>query len=94
MNRTGALLLIALLSLASCTGSKSLAKKGAKLDAAGMYAEAAALYEQSAQRNQKNVEAKIGLKKTGQQLLNDKLSAFFKAAAMGSSMGEAVEAYL
>lgn len=94
MNRTGALLLIALLSLASCTGSKSLAKKGAKLDAGGMYAEAAALYEQSAQRNQKNVDAKIGLKKTGQQLLNDKLSAFFKAAAMGSSKGEAVDAYL
>ncbi len=79
---------------AGCSGSKSFAKKGAKLDEAGMYAEAAAMYEQSAQRNQKNIDAKIGLKKTGQQLLNDKLSAFFKATAMGTAKGDAVNAYL
>jgi len=79
---------------AGCSGSKSFAKKGLKLDEAGMYAEAAAMYEQSAQRNQKNIDAKIGLKKTGQQLLNDKLSAFFKATAMESAKGDAVNAYL
>ena len=49
------------LIVAGCSGSKSYAKKAAKLDAAGLYAEAAEMYLQSAQRNQKNVDAKIGL---------------------------------
>jgi curli biogenesis system outer membrane secretion channel CsgG len=77
----------------ACSGSKSFSKKAAQLDASGMYAEAADMYLQSAVRNQKNVEAKIGLKKTGQQLLNDKLSAFFKAFSMGEKE-RAVNAYL
>jgi tetratricopeptide (TPR) repeat protein len=89
---------IALLTLAvilvGCSGSKSYAKKGEKLDEAGLYAEAAGMFEQAAQRSQKNVEAKIGLKKTGQMVLNDKLSSFFKAMAVGSAKGEAVAAYL
>ena len=79
---------------ASCTGSKSLAKKGAKLDASGLYAEAADMYLQSLMRNTRNVDAKIGLKKTGQQLLNDKLSGFFKAFGVGDSKEEAVNSYL
>ncbi len=77
-----------------CTGSKAFAKKGAKLEATGMYAEAADMYLQSLQRNNANVDAKIGLKKTGQQLLNDKLSTFFKAFSMGDSKENAVNAYL
>lgn len=80
--------------LGACSGSKSFSKKGDKLDAAGMYAEAADMYLQAAQRNTKNVEAKIGLKKTGQMLLNDKLSTFFKQVATGGARGEAVAAYL
>lgn len=78
----------------SCTGSKSLAKKGAKLDESGLYAEAADMYLQSLMRNPRNVDAKIGLKKTGQQLLNDKLGAFFRAFGVGDSKEEAVNAYL
>lgn len=89
---------IALLPIAiafiGCSGSKSFAKKGEKLDAAGLYAEAAGMYEQAAQRNLKNVDAKIGLKKTGQLVLEDKLSLFFKGMAMGTAKGEAVAAYL
>ena len=77
-----------------CTGSKSFAKKGAKLDAAGMYAESADMYLQSLIRNNANVDAKIGLKKNGQLLLNDKLSAFFKAFSLGDSKEAAVNAYL
>lgn len=87
-------LLIACLSLAGCTGSKSFAKKGEKLEEAGMYAEAAEMYLQSAQRNPRNVEAKIGLKKAGQRLLDDKLSTFFRYMASGDSRGDAVAAYL
>ncbi|MFT3885197.1 MAG: CsgG/HfaB family protein [Flavobacteriales bacterium] len=83
----------AMLLGSACSGSRSFAKKGAQLDASGMYAEAADMYLQSAVRNQGNVEAKIGLKKTGQQLLNDKLSTFFKAFSM-DSREEAVNAYL
>lgn len=82
------------ITLVGCTGSKSFAKKGAKLDEAGLYAEAAGMYEQAAQRNQKNVDAKIGLKKTGQRVLDEKLGSFFKAMAVGSAKGEAVATYL
>jgi curli biogenesis system outer membrane secretion channel CsgG/Flp pilus assembly protein TadD len=82
------------LLVVSCSGSKSFSKKAEKLDEAGLYAEAADMYLQSAQRNIKNIDAKIGLKKTGQQVLNDKLSVFFKNMAMGDSKGEAVSAYL
>ena len=85
---------LAALLAVSCNGSKSLAKKGAKLDASGLYAEAADMYLQSLMRNTRNVDAKIGLKKTGQQLLNDKLSAFFKAFSVGDNKEEAVNAYL
>lgn len=88
------LIIVAASALVACSGSKSFAKKGAKLDEAGLYAEAADMYEQSALRNRKNVDAKIGLKRTGQRLLDDKLGAFFKAMAMGSAKREAVETYL
>jgi len=82
------------IALGGCSGSKSYAKKGAKLDAAGLYAEAADMYLQAAKRNNKNVDAKIGLKKTGQQLLNDELGNFFKLTAMGNNKGDAVASYL
>ncbi len=82
------------LLLAACNGSKSLAKKAAQLEAGGMYAEAADMYLQSVQRSNTNVDAKIGLKKNGQQLLNDKLSTFWKSVNAGGQKGEAVDAYL
>ncbi|MEO8733937.1 MAG: CsgG/HfaB family protein [Flavobacteriales bacterium] len=86
--------LAALLLVLSCTGSKSFSKRGAKLDANGMYAEASEMYLQSAVRNAKNVDALIGLKKTGQQVLNDKLGIFFKAFNMDTDKEAAVNAYL
>lgn len=83
-----------LLCAAACSGSKSYSKKAAKLDSSGMYAEAADMFLQSAIRNEKNIDAKIGLKKTGQLVLNDKLSTFFKAFTMGGNKEAAVNAYL
>jgi len=80
--------------LAGCSGSKSFAKKAGKLDEAGMYAEAADMYLQAVQRNGKNVDAKIGLKQTGQKLLEDKLSTFFKSMAVSDAKGQSVSAYL
>ena len=85
---------VLMIALSGCSGSKSYAKKGEKLDAAGLYAEAADMYLQAAKRNTKNVDAKIGLKKTGQQLLNDELGSFFKLTAVGTNKGEAVASYL
>ena len=82
------------LVLVACNGSKGLSKKAAQLEAGGMYAEAADMYLQSVQRSSKNVDAKIGLKKNGQQLLNDKLSVFWKAFNMGDQKAEAVNAYI
>ena len=87
------LILIALF-VSGCSGSKSFAKKAGKLNEAGMYAEAADMYLQAVQRNKKNVDAKIGLKQTGQKLLEDKLSTFFKSMAMGDAKGQAVSSYL
>lgn len=86
--------IVVMLVAGSCSGSKSFSKKATKLDAGGMYAEAAEMYLQSALRNVKNVDAKIGLKKTGQMLLNDKLSSFFKAFNMGDDREAAVNAFL
>lgn len=87
-----ALLLISALVLA-CTGSKPMAKRAGKLDAAGMYSEAAEMYLQSLMRNNRNVDAKIGLKKTGQIVLDEKLGAFFRSMATGGNKAASVAAY-
>ncbi|MEZ4755824.1 MAG: CsgG/HfaB family protein [Flavobacteriales bacterium] len=83
-----------LTALVACSGSKSFSKKAGKLDEAGLFAEAADMYLQAVQRNRKNVDAKIGLKKTGQMLLDDKLSDFFQNMAMGNNKAQAVASYL
>ncbi|MBK7270223.1 MAG: hypothetical protein IPI07_12185 [Flavobacteriales bacterium] len=80
--------------LVACSGAKSYAKKGEKLDEAGLYAEAADMYLQALQRDQRNVEAKIGLKKAGQQVLSDKLGEFFRTLNADGEKGAAVEGYL
>jgi curli biogenesis system outer membrane secretion channel CsgG len=85
---------IVVLLIGGCSGSKSFSKKGEKLDASGLYAEAADMYLQGLMRNTRNVDAKIGLKKTGQMLLNDKLSGFFKEFSMGDNKEAAVNAFL
>lgn len=82
------------LVLAACSGSRSFSKRASKLDQAGMYAEAADMYLQSAVRNARNIDAKVGLKKTGQMVLNDKLGNFFKAFGVGDDKEAAVNAYL
>ncbi len=79
---------------AACTGSKPMAKRAGKLDNAGMYSEAADMYLGAVQRNAQNIDAKIGLKKTAQQVLDDRLSNFFKVTAMGGDRRNAVNTYL
>ncbi len=84
-------LLILALSL-SCNGSKGLAKKGEKLNSAGLYTDAALYYYNSLQRNKNNIDARIGLTKTGQQVLNDKYAEFSKAK-LDNNRKAAVYAY-
>lgn len=70
------------LGTAGCSGSKSLTKKGAQLEQAGLYDNAAMYYYNSLLRNANNVDARIGLSRTGQRVVNDKLSAFSKARTL------------
>ncbi len=86
-------LFVALAAIAGgCSGSKSLAKKGDQLQAAGLYTDAATFYFNALLRNQNNVDARIGLNQTAQRVLNDKYDVFSKARAMEEHK-TAVQAY-
>lgn len=76
----------------SCTGSKSYSKKAKKMQEAGLNEEAAAFYLVALQRNPKNVDAKIGLKVTGQIQIEKSLTSFYKAYSL-SNYKEAVYTY-
>jgi len=89
----GILGVILALFFAGCTGSKSLSKKAGKLEEAGLYSDAAMFYYNSLLKNNNNIDARIGLTKTGQRVLNDKLDDFSKAKAMGETK-EAVYDFL
>lgn len=78
--------------LTACNPSKSLYKKGKQLETAGMHREAAAYYYDALRYNSRNVDAQIGLKITGQKVLNDYYEAFFKAYNT-DKVKEAVYAY-
>lgn len=90
---TGIFLILVALTFSGCTGSKSLSKKAAKLEEAGLYSDAALFYYNSLLKNQNNIDARIGLAKNGQRVLNDKIDDFTKANAMGETK-EAVYNYL
>lgn len=77
---------------AGCSGSKSYSNKARKLQEAGLNEEAAAFYLQALQRNPKNVDAKIGLKTTGQIQIEKSLTSFYKAYSV-SNYKEAVYKY-
>lgn len=67
--------------VAACTGSKKMAKQAVKLEEAGLVEEAADFFYRSVTRNDNNIDAKVGLKRTGQIVLDNLLSEFFKANA-------------
>jgi hypothetical protein len=77
---------------AGCTGSKSYSKKAMKLQEAGLNDEAASFYLKALQRNQKNVDARIGLKQTGQIQIEKTLTSFYKAYSV-TNYKEAVYKY-
>ncbi len=84
--------LLAVLVLASCQSSKHFAKLGAKQEAAGLMHEAASSYYISLQKKRTNLDAQIGMKKSGQLLLNEMLNEFAKQKNFGTNRS-AVDAY-
>ncbi len=71
-----------LMLLPACSGSKKMTKKAIQLEEANMTEEAARFYLIALEKNNTNVDAQIGLNKTGQYVLNQKLSDFYKSFGM------------
>ncbi len=67
------ILVIATVAFGTSCASKRYAKKGVKFEQAGMYEMAAQAYFKSLQANTNNIDARIGLKKNGQRLLDQKV---------------------
>lgn len=76
----------------SCATSKSFYKKGKKLEEAGMLEEAAAMYMTSLQKNTSNIDARIGMKASGQVVMNKLLQEFAQLKGFGEKK-QAVAAY-
>lgn len=86
------MLILILMGGASCATSKSFSKKGKKLEEAGLLEEAANMYLTSLQKNRGNIDAKIGMKSTGQVVLNKRLQEFVQKKEFGNKK-EAIQAY-
>jgi len=85
------LFLTVILFTVSCA-SKRYARKAEEFESAGLYQDAAEYYYKSVSKNEKNVEAKLGLRENGQKVLEKKLSAF-NTAHKNSNHQEAVHTY-
>lgn len=86
------ILVLILLVLSGCNGSKHFTKLGTKQEAAGLVHDAANSYYTALQKKRTNIDAQIGLKKTGQLVLNEMLNDFAKSKNFGSKK-DAVNAY-
>ncbi len=87
------LFVILILSLVSCKGPKYYTKLATKQEASGLTTEAANSYYTALVRKRSFIDAQIGMKRTGQTVLNQKLAEFGRKKSLGSSK-EAVYAYL
>lgn len=79
-------------ALAACTGARGLTKRGAQLEEAGLYTEAANFYFNALLRDRNRVDARIGLTNTASRVFNDKLDDFSRHRAMDEHR-QAVAAY-
>lgn len=91
MKRIATLLILSVL-LAACNGSKHFTKLGAKQEAAGLNEAAANSYYIALTKNRNNLDAQVGMKKTGQMYLSTLTSQFAKEKSFGSKKA-AVYAY-
>ncbi len=80
------------LSLVSCHGTKYYTKIALKQEAAGLNSEAANSYYTALMKKRNNIDAQIGMKKTGQLVLNQMLGEFAREKNFGSNKN-AVYAY-
>ena len=78
--------------LLSCTGSRHYTKLGTKQETAGLINEAAESFYTALQKKRTNVDAQIGMRKTGQLKLNSMLNDFAKAKNFGTKK-DAVYSY-
>ena len=67
------------MSITSCNGAKAYVKKAYKLEEAGMHEQAAVHYMTALGKKPDNVDAHIGLKRTGQIVLSRHLADFDEA---------------
>lgn len=86
------LLMSVMLFLVACSPSKSFTKKANKLAAAGLHDEASFAYIQALGHDRANIDARVGLRLSGQQALNGYLDRFFRAHT-AQSYKESVYAY-
>jgi len=70
------LLFLSIVLLVAGCASKRYTKKAAKFEEAGLYEDAAEYYYQAVKKKDSNVDAKLGLRKTGQMALDKKLADF------------------
>jgi len=85
--------LIIIILTVSCSGSKSLLKKGKTLEHNKQYIEASNYYFSALHRKNSNVDALVALKRVGKKVLNQHLNDFYKDEAMGN-VKSAVYSYL
>jgi len=93
--KNGLILFIAFLLLGTqaCQNSKHYTKLAQKQDAAGLNKEASESYYTALWKKRANIEAQIGMKKTGQTVLNGMLTEFSQKSSFGNKK-EAVYVYL
>ena len=72
-----------LLIIFACNGPKSLTRKGNKLSEAGMYKESSEYFLRALSAKPDFVKAKVALKTSGQHVIDDQESIFFKALNSG-----------
>ncbi len=84
-------ILIGMLLITGCASKRNY-NKAQKFDEAGLYTDAAALYLKSLKANKNNIDAKLGLQRTGQLVLEDKVKTFQTQYNNGSAK-DAVYAY-
>ena len=93
MNRLIKILCVCLFSISivatfsSCNGAKAYVKKAMKMEEAGMMEQASAHYFTALAKKPDNVDALVGLKRTGQIILNRHLARFDESQIRGDREG-------
>jgi tetratricopeptide (TPR) repeat protein len=77
-SKNSVLLLLCIVILGACSGSRKYFKAGEKLETQGLVDEAAEFYLEALQRKNTNTDARIKLKQTGQKYVSYLSSEFFR----------------